>query len=119
MQDNSKEIGKLANAWAMRTHQRLAQQIDMLKVIQSGDLKAGLSFQVIKKPEATTIEFKFRTYGRFVDRGTGRGRDSAKKSSRKAKRWYSKIFFKELAVLYGAVGYTMTEQTIRAIKKIQ
>ncbi len=99
------------SGWAVRTRQILSDNIDRLKVIESGELKASL--RVDTKISGTQIicSFKFMLKGKFVDMGAGRGRKANDKKNRnKTKQWYCRAFYGRLSSLRGMIGYRLAEE---------
>ena len=117
------EMLKFAQNWAARTEEILKQEIDRLDVKDTEALRAGLRTRVDQNRNKTIITLRFKSYGRFVDIGTGfrtskQTRDKLKekltgKKPKNEKRWYSPTLFGRLYDLYGVIGYNMVEKVIK------
>jgi hypothetical protein len=106
----------IADAWAFFTIKIWKEKLTKLKVGQTGKLETSFIKDVIGTPEGgvIAIRFSFLYYGKFVDMGVGRGTrisDIAENRTtralegkmlgnrRRAKKWYGKTFYAEVATL--------------------
>ncbi len=123
-------ITETVEAWAEIVIKNWRQKIIQLDIGVTGALYDSFQHEVIgqagSNPEK--IEFAFKYYGRFVDMGVGRGVDKGNpgyvNTRRKAKKWYSKVFYSETAKLrellaekYGIIGAAVIKENIDAFER--
>lgn len=129
------EVRSYVQAWADRTDQVLLQMMKRFGVGITEELfKSVRSDVYARASDMIGYELRFLTYGRFRDMNVGRGRGkdlSLKFESTttnreiihgkgrkrlKTAKWYSRPFYGRLNALEGALGISMMEQSIRAVK---
>jgi len=103
-----------AENWATIVLQQWETKINALEIGYSEQLIDSLLMEVkmISPDVLSSIEFTFKYYGKFVDMGVGKGvklsdigkGGTDKKFKRKAKKWYSPIFFRNLNTLRRYLG---------------
>jgi hypothetical protein len=96
-------IGLTVEAWAEIVIERWEQKIERLKIGSTGQLVRSFHqhVQTHSNGAPELITFTFEYYGKFVDMGVGRGVsvEQVEFSGRRAKQWYSKVFFSQLEKL--------------------
>ncbi|MBD5379594.1 MAG: hypothetical protein HDR74_06870 [Bacteroides sp.] len=112
----NEEIGKYSHGWTDMMLQIWREQIERLRVIDTGALHESFSSQVASSAAGTSIKMKFLTYGLYVAAGTGRGyyrgnpgdlefldKDYRKKhklgKARQAKDWFNKKYYRSYRVM--------------------
>ena len=120
------EIFKLASIWASNLERNLKRSIRLKKVKDTDSLLRGLRTEVEASGDSVVVNTIFKTYGRFVDMGTGRATSTGIESAetnrlfltgRKPKKWYSPVFFGSIYNLYGAIGAKVAEQILTEQKQ--
>ena len=90
-------------AWAKYVIERWELEILRLNISATGQLLKSFTHTILTQANGNVekITFAFEYYGKFVDMGVGRGVNIANisQSGRKAKPWYSKIFFSQVKKL--------------------
>ena len=96
MSDNQ-NISLTVDAWAKIVIERWELQMARAGVRGTGKLLNSFMYTVHTQANGNPelIQFAFNYYGKFVDMGVGRGvtLESVGESNRKAKPWYSKVFW--------------------------
>lgn len=96
-------IGLTIEAWANIVIERWEQKIERLKIGSTGQLVKSFQqhVQTHANGDPELITFTFEYYGKFVDMGVGRGVTvhQSEFTGRRAKPWYSKVFFSQLEKL--------------------
>ena len=104
-------------SWAERTREILANNLNSLQVIESGELKASLRVRTDVIGSNIRVRFSFLAQGKYADMGAGKGQKAnTKKTLRKAKKWYSRAFFSRLGQLQMAVGRLQVEEITKKIR---
>jgi hypothetical protein len=105
------------SGWAVRTRQILSDNIDKLKVVETGEFKASLRVDTRVSGTQIICSFKFMLKGKFSDMGAGRGQSAnTKKTKRKTKKWYSRAFYGRLSSLRGMIGYRVASEVVKSSK---
>lgn len=137
-QSKSPELPELVEAWLEILIDQLHNALDHYEIGKlDGELWKSIVGQVIKSGgDVQSVIVKFRQYGRFLDMGVGRGMQKGSKSdigekkfnskrndrgqlhkhNRKAKPWYSKTKYREIARLRELMAGTMSGQMISEIE---
>jgi hypothetical protein len=101
--DENTEIRITAEAFAKIVIERWEQKIMRLGINSTGKLLGSFTHYVNTQANGNVnfIQFTYEFYGRFVDMGVGKGvkYGEVELSKRKAKPWYSKIFFSQIIKL--------------------
>jgi hypothetical protein len=96
---------KTIAAWADITLKLWQAKLTDLKVWETGELYNSLQNELFKAAgnDVDKVEFAFNLYGVFVDMGVGReiyiGNPGDVNTTRKRKKWYSGIFYREVMKL--------------------
>lgn len=108
-------INETARAWAEIVLERWEQKIETLRIGYSLQLEDSFLLDLMSSgPHVSQIAFSFKYYGKFVDMGVGKGvslgevkgniterrlvgRETGNR--RRAKKWYSPVFYTEVAKL--------------------
>ncbi len=96
-------LGLTVEAWAHIVIERWEIKISRLKIYDTGQLVRSFYHHVKTQSNGNPelIVFTFEYYGKFIDMGVGRGVtvENVSFSNRRAKPWYSKVFFSQLEKL--------------------
>ena len=107
---------EIADSWAFYTVKIWKEKLQKLRIGQSGALESSFIKEVVGTPsgDIISIQFSFRYYGKFVDMGVGKGtaiggvaenrtsralEGKMLGNRRRAKKWYGKTFYAEVATL--------------------
>lgn len=106
---------ELAEMWAKITIERWQERMQELKIGHTGDLENSFGYRILLDQTLAIkqIDLGFLFYGKFVDMGVGRGlgienvkdnrakwaKASGDKINRRAKKWYTPIFYREYNIL--------------------
>lgn len=129
------DSAQLTDQWAVIVVDRWVQALAKYKVHVTGALVASFVKELRKaNGDVEAVIFKFLKYGRFEDMGVGRGytlngrvlhrkfdryRDVEGKMTgyfRKAKPWYTKVFYREVAKLADLYKDKYSEKMVQAIE---
>ncbi len=127
--DPQSEIYILFSRWLTKTEAILRHELRKRKIGVTDDLFKELTTDIQVRGQAVLEgNLTMLTRGRFIDMGVGRGHslggsrgsfdlDSGRtRKGRKPKKWYSRPWHGRLHSLYGAIGYSLVEQSIASIK---
>lgn len=99
MSENT-NIELTVEAWADIVIQNWHDKIDKLNINRTYDLYNSFIHHIITNANGNIarIEFSFNYYGKFVDMGVGSGvsLNDIGVSSRRPKRWYSPVMYREI-----------------------
>ncbi|MBW6491867.1 MAG: hypothetical protein K0B15_11815 [Lentimicrobium sp.] len=110
------DLNKTIDAWSTFVLERWHKKISMLQIGYSQQLEDSLSRELFAQSagDAAKVTFSFHYYGKFSDMGVGKGVDLGSVSSlksdralggnetgnrRRPKKWYSPVFYTEVAKL--------------------
>ncbi len=124
------EVESFFARWLWRNEQIWQQQIRDKGIGDSQELIKSFRHNLKKLANGYLEgEHEFKTRGRFVDMGVGRGTDrtsrlgryeedwSKGRAGRKPKRWYTRALYGRLNDLLGATGARLGEEAIRMTKE--
>lgn len=127
---NNLDINKTLEAWSDILIKNWRHKITILNIGITERLYDSFEFEIISQAQGNPerIDFTFEYYGRFVDMGVGKevyvGNPGNVKTSRKPKRWYSKVWYNQaqklseiLSEKYGILGACIIRETIKDEEK--
>jgi len=123
MQTLNPEIRKLLRAWLAKTKRLLIAEAKRMDVHESGEFQRTIHARVRESGQEFLAELEMNASGRFVDMGVGRGVPiqtvgKTKGTLRKAKRFYSPVWYGRVHTLYSALSFRMVEEIQRQHKSL-
>jgi hypothetical protein len=119
---NASPVERLVTEWAAFTYERLQRQLQRRRIEASGELQAGLQYEIRLQGDAILARFRFPLHGKFVDMGVGNGvsvatraayRTAAGKGGRRKKPWFNRPFYGRYYWLAEAVATQLAERVVR------
>ena len=115
----------LAEDWAATVLKMFRGRIIELVVIDTGTLKNTLRMMVNNSSGGSVnkMQFFYKLYGEYVNQGTGKEKfignvgDLGSTPGRKAKRWYSPVFFREVIKLQEIIVRAAGQKAVDGIMK--
>lgn len=125
------DLNETARAWAQIVLERWEQKMDALNIGYTQQLQDSFLLELVSMgTDVTQIAFEFKYYGKFVDMGVGKGvslgevrgnvverrlvgRETGNR--RRAKKWYSPVFYTEVAKLRFIMAEKYARNAVMAI----